>query len=177
MGQLVVAPLLAVAGGITLVMWVYIGCLVQAFTPTAERWAWLRETAAVVVVFAALVLPTLLVVVAYQMWRLGVGDQHRYPPGAWVDPSRLTPSQRGGVLRVLCPPVQVPDATTQLPRSVALPGCPPSGASALHRRPQRTCDSSGVDGGGSTEIAQPARQRLRKPVWVGIRVQDSWSYV
>ncbi|MCY4369365.1 MAG: hypothetical protein OXF41_08070 [bacterium] len=69
-GQLVVAPLLAVAGGITLVMWVYIGCLVQAFTPTAERWAWLRETAAVVVVFAAAVLPTLLVVVVYQMWRL-----------------------------------------------------------------------------------------------------------
>ena len=65
-----VAPLLAATGGIVLVMWVYIGCLVHAVAPTAAKWDWLRETAAVVVVFAAVVLPALLVVVVYQMWVL-----------------------------------------------------------------------------------------------------------
>ena len=65
-----VAPLLAATGGIALVMWVYIGCLAHAVAPTAEKWDWLRETAAVVVMFAAVVLPALLVVVVYQMWRL-----------------------------------------------------------------------------------------------------------
>ncbi|MDE0168463.1 MAG: hypothetical protein OXS29_02975 [bacterium] len=69
-GQLVVAPLLALAGGIALVMWVYIGCLVHAFAPTSEKWAWLRETTGLVVVFAAVVLPAMLVVVVYQMWVL-----------------------------------------------------------------------------------------------------------
>ena len=68
--QTVVGPLLAATGGIALVMWVYIGCLVHAVTPTAAKWDWLRETTAVVVMFAAVVLPTLLVVVVYQMWVL-----------------------------------------------------------------------------------------------------------
>lgn len=48
-GQLVVAPLLVVAGGMALVMWVYIGCLVHAVAPTSGKWDWLRETMAVVV--------------------------------------------------------------------------------------------------------------------------------
>lgn len=78
-GQLVVAPLLAVAGGIALVMWVYIGCLVHAFVPTSGKWAWLREATGLVAVFAAVVLPAMLVVVVYQMWvlvdvRIGVPD-------------------------------------------------------------------------------------------------------
>ena len=69
-GQLVVAPLLVVAGGMALVMWVYIGCLVHAVAPTSGKWDWLRETTAVVVLSAAIVLPTMLVVVVYQMWML-----------------------------------------------------------------------------------------------------------
>ena len=69
-GRLVVGPMMVSSLVVSLVAWVYVGCLVHAFGPQDKKWDWLSETAGVVTLTAAGILPVGLGWVVYQMWRL-----------------------------------------------------------------------------------------------------------
>ncbi|MXY75597.1 MAG: hypothetical protein F4Y40_00675 [Acidimicrobiia bacterium] len=68
--DLLVVPMVTWSAAVALVAWVYLGCLAHAFAPASTRWDPLRETAAVVAVSAGFMLPLMMPLVLYQIWRL-----------------------------------------------------------------------------------------------------------
>ena len=68
--DLFVLTMVTWSAAVALVAWVYLGCLAHAFAPASTRWDPVRETAAVVAVGAGLMLPLMMPLVLYQIWRL-----------------------------------------------------------------------------------------------------------